>query len=89
MAISVLLISQFLLLATSSFQPTANFGLMTAVGLLSGQIFELMLTPALLLAWARWSSRGRLNRALGEPTMLMKDWDREPVGRVNQPSKEP
>jgi hypothetical protein len=73
MAISVLLISQFLLLATSSFQPTANFGLMTAVGLLSGQVFELMLTPALLLTWARWSNRGALNRTLGEPTMLMKD----------------
>ena len=77
MAISVLLVSQFLLLATSDFQPTANFGLMTAVGLLSGQVFELILTPALLLAWARWGSRGsQLQRHFGEPTMLMKDWDR-------------
>jgi len=49
MAISVLLIGQFGLLAMSDFIPTSNFGLMTAVGLLSGQVFELLLTPALLL----------------------------------------
>ncbi len=77
MAISVLLVSQFLLLATSGFQPTANFGLMTAVGLLSGQVFELVLTPALLLAWSRWGAPGgQLHRHFGEPTMLMKDWGR-------------
>ena len=77
MAISVLLVSQFLLLATSDFLPTANFGLMTAVGLLSGQVFELLLTPALLIAWARWGQRGsRLQRQFGEPTMIMKDWDK-------------
>ena len=57
MAISLLLISQFLLLATSDFRPTANFGLMTAVGLLSGQVFELLLTPALLVTWARYANR--------------------------------
>ncbi len=87
MAISVLLVSQFLLLASSDFQPTANFGLMTAVGLLSGQLFELMLTPALLLAWSRWGSRGhQLHRQFGEPTMLMKDWDRSPgPGRDKDP----
>ena len=49
LAISVLLISQFALLSTSSFVPTANFGLMTAVGLAAGQLFELLLLPALLL----------------------------------------
>ncbi len=82
MATSVLLVSQFLLLATSDFQPTANFGLMTAVGLLSGQLFELMLTPALLLAWSRWGRPGgRLQRQFGEPTMIMKDWDRPDASR--------
>ena len=35
--------------ARSGFIPTANFGLMTAVGLFSGQLFELLLLPALLL----------------------------------------
>jgi hypothetical protein len=49
LAISVLLVAQFGLLANSAFIPTANFGLMTAVGLLAGQLFELLLFPALLL----------------------------------------
>jgi len=49
LAISVLLVAQFGLLANSAFIPTANFGLMTAVGLLAGQLFELLLLPALLL----------------------------------------
>lgn len=49
LAISLLLVAQFGLLATSAFIPTANFGLMTAVGLLAGQVFELLLLPALLL----------------------------------------
>lgn len=48
-AVSLLLIAQFGLLSFSSFIPTANFGLMTAVGLFSGQLFELLLLPALLL----------------------------------------
>lgn len=49
LAISVLLTAQFGLLATSEFIPTANFGLMTAVGLLAGQAAELLLLPALLV----------------------------------------
>jgi hypothetical protein len=49
MAVSLLLITQFGLLSASGFIPTANFGLMTAVGLFSGQMFELLLLPALLL----------------------------------------
>jgi uncharacterized protein len=61
MAISVLLISQFALLATSDFVPTANFGRMTAVGLLSGQLFELLLLPALLV----WKDRKLIRTGLG------------------------
>jgi uncharacterized protein len=49
LSISVLLVSQFCLLGLSDFIPTSNFGLMTAVGLFSGQLFELLLLPALLL----------------------------------------
>ena len=49
MAVSLLLVAQFALLSFSDFIPTANFGLMTAVGLFSGQLFELLLLPALLL----------------------------------------
>jgi predicted RND superfamily exporter protein len=49
MAVSLLLVVQFGLLTASNFIPTANFGLMTSVGLFSGQLFELLLLPALLL----------------------------------------
>lgn len=49
LATSVLLVAQFGLLATSDFIPTSNFGLMTAVGLIAGQLFELLLLPALML----------------------------------------
>lgn len=49
LATSVLLTAQFGLLAFSDFRPTANFGLMTAVGLLAGQAAELLLLPALLV----------------------------------------
>jgi hypothetical protein len=47
-AISVVLIAQFSLLGLSDFRPTAHFGTLCAVGLLSGQLFELLLMPALL-----------------------------------------
>lgn len=49
MAVSILLVSQFALLGMSSFLPTSNFGRMTAVGLLSGQVLELLLLPPLLM----------------------------------------
>jgi predicted RND superfamily exporter protein len=47
-AISVVLIAQFSLLALSDFRPTAHFGVLCAVGLFAGQLFELLLMPALL-----------------------------------------
>lgn len=56
-AISILLVAQFALLTTSEFQPTADFGLLASVGLLSGQMFELLLLPALIVVWNRWSVR--------------------------------
>ena len=49
LAISVVLVAQFGLMTTSDFLPTSNFGLMVAVGLLSGQAAELLLLPALLV----------------------------------------
>jgi predicted RND superfamily exporter protein/(2Fe-2S) ferredoxin len=49
MAISVVLVAQFALMSTSDFIPTANFGLMTAAGLLAGQFAELLLLPAVLV----------------------------------------
>ncbi|MBI5256431.1 MAG: MMPL family transporter [Burkholderiales bacterium] len=60
MAISILLVTQFLLLFGSDFIPTSNFGLMTAVGLFAGQWCELLLMPALMvLASARRQAAAR------------------------------
>ena len=53
LATSLLLVSQFLLLSTSDFVPTSNFGLLTAAGLVAGQLLELALLPALLVLWSR------------------------------------
>jgi hypothetical protein len=47
-AISVVLIAQFSLLGLSDFRPTAHFGTLCAIGLFAGQVFELLLMPALL-----------------------------------------
>lgn len=58
-AISLLLVAQFLLLAGSHFQPTAHFGLLTATSLLAGQVFELLLLPALVVLWSRLGIRKR------------------------------
>jgi predicted RND superfamily exporter protein len=47
-ATAVVLIAQFSLLSLSDFRPTAHFGMLCAVGLFSGEVFELLLMPALL-----------------------------------------
>jgi len=52
MATSAVLIAQFALMTTSDFIPTANFGLLTATGLLAGLLFEVLLLPALLVLCA-------------------------------------
>lgn len=59
-AISLLLVAQFLLLVSSSFQPTSHFGLLTSTGLLAGQILELLMLPALIVLWSRLKIRRRL-----------------------------
>ena len=56
-AISLLLVVQFLMFVGSDFQPSAHFGLLTATGLLSGQVFELLLLPALIVLWSRLKTR--------------------------------
>lgn len=61
LAIFVLLTAQFLLLTGSQFQPTVDFGLMSATGLFAGQLFELVLLPALLVLWHR-RHQNRLRR---------------------------
>ena len=59
-AISLLLVAQFLLLSVSRFQPTSHFGLLASSGLLAGQLLELLLLPALIVLWSRLKIRHRL-----------------------------
>ncbi len=61
-AISLLLVAQFLLLTSSSFQPTAHFGLLASSGLLAGQIMELIMLPALIVLWSKLKMRHPLMR---------------------------
>ncbi len=51
LAVTLVLVSQFTLIIGSEFKPTANFGLLAAIGLLSGQLLELLLLPALIVLW--------------------------------------
>jgi len=59
-AISLLLVAQFLLLTVSRFQPTSHFGLLASSGLLAGQLLELLLLPALIVLWNKLKIRHRL-----------------------------
>ncbi|NQD35623.1 MMPL family transporter [Permianibacter sp. IMCC34836] len=52
---TLILSSQFALLLSSTFVPTRNFGFMTALGLITAAIFELLLLPSLLTLLARLS----------------------------------
>lgn len=46
---TVILCIQFLVLLSSDFVPTRHFGLLTAIGLVSALLFDLLLLPALLI----------------------------------------
>lgn len=48
-ATTLILVPQFLLLATSQFVPTMEFGLLTALGLLVALVFDLLVLPAMLV----------------------------------------
>ncbi len=48
---TVILCVQFLVLLSSDFVPTRHFGLLTAIGLVSALIFDLLLLPALLIVF--------------------------------------
>ncbi|SFM25082.1 hypothetical protein SAMN05421721_101138 [Ectothiorhodospira mobilis] len=56
-ATTVVLVTQFLLLGLSAFQPTAAFGLLTALGLAAALLFDLLVLPALLILWHRNDQR--------------------------------
>jgi len=51
-ATTLVLCAQFLLLAGSQFIPTAQFGLLTAIGLVAALVFDLLLLPAMItVSW--------------------------------------
>ncbi|MCI1193230.1 MMPL family transporter [Calidifontimicrobium sp. SYSU G02091] len=86
LAVSTVLIAQFALFTTSDFIPTANFGLMTAAGLLTGLLFEVLLLPALLVLAARlpwtWRSALGLRRKPTPRTPVPKAVQTEPSAFV-------
>ena len=52
-ATTIILAAQFLLLVTSPFRPTGNFGLLTSVGLLTALLLDLLFLPAFIVVWER------------------------------------
>ncbi|MEA3641363.1 MAG: MMPL family transporter [Lamprobacter sp.] len=61
-ATTLILSAQFLLLTSSPFVPTTEFGLLTALGLVTALLFDLLVLPALLMVTAGWWwSRRRSN----------------------------
>lgn len=46
---TIILSAQFMILISSSFQPTAHFGLLTSIGLWTALIFDLLLLPAIII----------------------------------------
>lgn len=56
-ATTLVLSGQFLLLATSRFVPTVEFGLLTAVGLMAALLFDLLFLPAFLVVLGQMRNR--------------------------------
>ena len=63
---TIILSTQFMILITSLFRPTAHFGLLTCVGLWSALLFDLLLFPAILTLIDNWK-RNKF-RHLGKST---------------------
>ncbi|MBK1729268.1 efflux RND transporter permease subunit [Halorhodospira halophila] len=61
-ATTIVLCAQFLVLAASDFQPTAAFGLLTAIGLVAALLFDLLLMPAIVTVLAKRFPRLSLGR---------------------------
>ncbi|MBK5930548.1 efflux RND transporter permease subunit [Halochromatium salexigens] len=67
-ATTLILSAQFLLLLGSPFMPTNDFGLLTALGLVTALLFDLLVLPALLMVTAGWWwARGQRKAALSAP----------------------
>jgi uncharacterized protein len=58
-ATTIVLTAQFLVLGFSAFQPTASFGVLTALGLVTALLFDLLLLPAMLISAHRLAQRRR------------------------------
>ena len=65
-ATTIVLSAQFLILAFSAFQPTASFGVLTALGVGTALLFDLLLLPAMLIVAQRVTQgrRGAIAPAL-------------------------
>lgn len=50
---TIILSAQFMILISSSFQPTINFGLLTSIGLWTALVFDLLLLPAIIILVAK------------------------------------
>lgn len=46
---TIILSTQFMILISSLFQPTVNFGLLTSIGLWAALVFDLLLLPAIII----------------------------------------
>ncbi|MET0106693.1 MAG: MMPL family transporter [Sedimenticola sp.] len=49
MTTTIILTAQFMVLVTSQFVPTGNFGLLTSIGLMTALLFDLLILPAILI----------------------------------------
>ncbi len=67
-ATTLILSAQFLLLLSSPFLPTNDFGLLTALGLVTALLFDLLVLPALLMVTAGWWWTRRQHAAARLPT---------------------
>ena len=64
---TIILSAQFLVLTSSQFVPTTNFGLLTSIGLVAALLFDLVLLPALLILIYRNRADGKRVQAPGRP----------------------
>lgn len=49
MTTTIILAAQFMILLTSAFIPTSNFGMLTSIGLIAALLFDLLVLPAILI----------------------------------------
>lgn len=88
-ATTLVLSAQFFLLFSSAFVPTAEFGLLTTIGLLAALIFDLLLLPAILILLTG-KRKKRVPHALAEiPAASEVRASIPATGRINWHEKAP